>query len=56
MVAANVHLFAASENLACWFHDCDRVGPEKSLRLRPNQRARFAQTVGYASRPCLEGP
>ncbi len=47
MIAANVYLFAASRGLACWFHNCDRAALAKKLMLRKDQRALFAQTVGY---------
>jgi nitroreductase len=50
LVAANVYLFAAAEGLACWFHNCDRAGLAKKLRLPKSQRVLFAQTVGYPAR------
>jgi nitroreductase len=47
LIAENVHLFAASEGLAAWFHNCNRAALSKRLRLGPAQRALFGQTVGY---------
>lgn len=47
LIAGNVYLFAASQGLACWFHNCDRIGLAKKLKLGRNQRVLFAQTVGY---------
>jgi len=40
-------LFATSQGLAAWFHNCDKPGLTKDLNLRPEQRVLFAQTVGY---------
>jgi nitroreductase len=50
LIAGNVYLFAASHGLACWFHNCDRVGLTRRLKLRAEQRVLFAQTVGYPER------
>lgn len=47
LIAGNVYLFAASQGLAAWFHNCSREDLAKELRLRPEQRVLFAQTVGY---------
>ena len=47
LIAANVYLFAASRNLAAWFHNCDKSGLKVKLKLRPEQRVLFGQTVGY---------
>ena len=47
LIAGNVYLFAASRKLACWFHNCDRVALRRALKLRPEQRVLFAQSVGY---------
>lgn len=47
LIAANVYLFAASQGLAVWFHNCDKRNTAKELKLRPQQRVLFAQTVGY---------
>ena len=46
-IAQNVYLFAASQGLAAWFHNCDRKNTPKEFKLRPEQRVLFAQTVGY---------
>jgi len=47
LIAGNVYLFAASQGLAAWFHNCDKPGLAAELKLRPDQRVLFAQTVGY---------
>ena len=47
IIAENVYLFASSQGLATWFHNCNRAALAKTLKLRPNQRALFGQTVGY---------
>jgi len=46
-IAQNVYLYAASEGLAAWFHNCDRDAIRKELSLRDNQLVLFAHTVGY---------
>jgi hypothetical protein len=47
LIAGNVYLFAASQGLAAWFHNCDKVNTHKEFKLRSDQRVLFAQTVGY---------
>ncbi len=47
LIAGNVYLFAASQGLAAWFHNCNRTGLAAQLGLRPDQRVLYAQTVGY---------
>ena len=47
LIAGNVYLFAASQGLAAWFHNCDKENTAKMLKLRPDQHVLFAQTVGY---------
>jgi nitroreductase len=47
MIAGNIHLFAASQGLAVWFHNCDKPALTKALGLRPDQRVLYAQSVGY---------
>ena len=46
-IAQNVHLFASSEGLATWFHNCKKERIEKEFNLGQNQQVLFAQTVGY---------
>lgn len=46
-IAQNVYLFAASQGLAAWFHNCDKENTAREFKLRPEQRVLFAQTVGY---------
>ncbi len=41
---------AASQGLAAWFHNCNKPELAAALKLRPEQRVLFAQTVGYAAR------
>ena len=47
LIAGNVYLFAASQGLAAWFHNCNKEGLATELKLRPEQRVLYAQTVGY---------
>jgi len=47
LIAGNVYLFAASQGLAAWFHNCNKTGLTAALKLRPEQRVLYAQTVGY---------
>ena len=47
LIAGNVYLFAASQGLAAWFHNCNKAGIAEALKLRPEQRVLYAQTVGY---------
>ena len=46
-IAQNVYLFAASHNLAAWFHNCDKENTINEFKLRPEQSVLFAQSVGY---------
>jgi nitroreductase len=47
LIAGNVYLFAASQGLASWFHNCNKPTLAAELKLRPAQRVLFGQTVGY---------
>jgi hypothetical protein len=47
LIAGNVFLFAASQGLAAWFHNCDKAGLAAELKLRPEQHVLYAQTVGH---------
>jgi hypothetical protein len=47
LIAGNVYVFAASQGLAAWFHNCNKAGLAGALKLRPEQRVLYAQTVGY---------
>jgi nitroreductase len=38
LIAGNVYLFAASQGLAAWFHNCNKTGLAETLKLRPEQR------------------
>jgi hypothetical protein len=44
------YLFAASQGLAAWFHNCDKPELAAALKLRPEQRVLFSQTVGYPAK------
>jgi nitroreductase len=46
-IAQNVYLFAASQGLVAWFHNCDKENTVKEFKLQPQQRVLFAQSVGY---------
>ncbi len=46
-IAQNVYLFAASQGLAAWFHNCDKENPVREFNLNTGQRILFAQSVGY---------
>ena len=50
IIAQNVYLFAASQGLAAWFHNCDKENTVKEFKLRPEQRVLFAQSVGYPAK------
>jgi nitroreductase len=47
LIASNIYLFAASQGLAAWFHNCQRDAAAKDFKLRSEQRLLYAQTVGY---------
>ena len=47
LMAGNVYLFAASQGLAAWFHNCNKPALAAKLKLRADQRVLFGQTVGY---------
>jgi nitroreductase len=49
-IAQNVYLFAASQGLVAWFHNCDKEKTAEEFKLRPEQRVLFAQTVGSPMR------
>lgn len=47
LIAGNIYIFAASQGLGAWFHNCNRSELASRLGLRKNQRVLFGQTVGY---------
>jgi hypothetical protein len=47
LVAGNVYLFAASQGLAAWFHNCNKAELAARMGLRKEQRVLFGQTIGY---------
>lgn len=50
LIAGNVYLFAASQGLAAWFHNCNKAELSPRLNLTGSQRVLFGQTVGYAEK------
>jgi SagB-type dehydrogenase family enzyme len=50
LIAGNVYLFAASNGLASWFHNCNKPRITLRLNLRCNQRVLFGQTIGYPAK------
>lgn len=52
LISGNVYLFAASQGLAAWFRGCNKEGLAAVMKLRPDQRIVYAQTVGY---PAVSG-
>ena len=49
LIAGNVYLFAAACGLAAWFHNCDKQALAEGLKLTPEQRVLFAQSIGHAA-------
>ena len=47
LIAGNVYLFAASQGLASWFHNCNKACLKEKLNIRSDQKILFGQTVGY---------
>ncbi|MBP8604914.1 MAG: SagB/ThcOx family dehydrogenase [Phycisphaerae bacterium] len=47
LIAGNVYLFAASQGLAAWFHNCNKPALAEVLKLGPEQYVMYAQTVGH---------
>ena len=50
LIAAAVYLFAASQGLGAWFHNCNKPELASRLGLRKDQRVLFGHTVGYAQK------
>jgi hypothetical protein len=50
LIAQNVYLFATSQGLVAWLHNCEREKLIGVLNLRPEQCALFGQSVGYPAR------
>lgn len=50
LIAGNVYLFAASQGLAAWFHNCNKPALAAELKLRPEQHVLYTQTVGYPAK------
>ncbi|MGD0711854.1 MAG: nitroreductase family protein [Bacteroidales bacterium] len=47
IIAGNIYLFAASQGLASWFHNCNKQELSALLKLRKDQRVIFGHTIGY---------
>ncbi len=47
IIAGNIYLFAASQGLASWFHNCNKLELTELLKLRKDQRVIFGHTIGY---------
>ena len=43
LIAGNVYLFATSQGLAAWFHNCNKPALTEKLNLRVDQRVLFGQ-------------
>ena len=50
LIAGNVYLFAASQGLAAWFHNCNKTAMDEELKLRHEQHVLYAKTVGYPAK------
>jgi SagB-type dehydrogenase family enzyme len=47
IIAGNIYLFAASQGLASWFHNCNKQELTPLLKLRKDQKVIFGHTIGY---------
>ncbi len=52
LIAGNVALFAAATGMAAWFHNCQKEKLTSKLKLRPDQKVLFAQTIGWPQKDC----
>lgn len=50
LISGNVYLFAASQGLCAWFHNCNKPALADVIKARADQRVLFAQTVGYPAK------
>jgi nitroreductase len=50
LIAGNVYLYAASQGLATWFHNCNKPALAAKLKLSNSKRALFGQTLGYPAK------
>ncbi len=48
LIAGNIFVYASSQGLTAWFHNCEKEDLHKKLNLKPSQKVLFAQTVGWA--------
>ena len=49
LIAGNAAVYAASQGMTAWFHNCQKSVLSDKLKLRASQRALFAQTIGWPS-------
>ncbi len=47
LIAGNASVYAASEGLVSWFHNCNKVPLKTKLKLGPEQKILFGHTFGY---------
>jgi nitroreductase len=50
-IGQNVYLFAASEGLNAWFRAINAAALGEALKLPPEKRVLYAQSVGYPPNP-----
>ena len=50
LIAGNVYLFAASQGLAAWFHNCNKAALAAELKLRPEQHVLTPRQWGIRPR------
>jgi nitroreductase len=48
-IAGNLAVYASSQGLTAWFHNCQKEVLGEKLKLPPTQRVLFAQTVGWTN-------
>ncbi len=51
LIASNIYLFAASQGLAAWFHNCSREAAAKDFKLRSEQRVLYVQRGALQTKP-----
>ncbi len=51
LVAQNIFLFAAANNLAAWLHNCDRKALHEALGLDESEQALFSISIGLPDQP-----
>ena len=56
LIAANVYLFAASQGLASWFHNCDRPGPRGEAEAARRAAGALRAVSGISSTALRDNP